>query len=78
MAPKKAKPELVKIGNHYVNVADISCISAVKVRDEDDQYETRKTMYVVRFISNPNPEYTCWVEKKDIGFLLEQFNIKVE
>lgn len=71
---KTKKPELVKVGKHYINVNDISCISQVRCSDEDDNV---KTLYVVRFISNPNPEYACWVEKKDLPFLLEHFEVKV-
>lgn len=81
------KPTLIKCGKHLINPNDVSCISQVKVRDVEDVGEDNpwpddvmpvrheRSLYIVRFISNPNPQYPCWVEKKDIGVLLEQFNI---
>jgi len=68
---KTDKPQLVKVGNHFINVKDVSAITKINGNSE------RGRLYVVRFISNPNPEYTCWVGEKDIQFLLEQFNIIV-
>jgi hypothetical protein len=78
------KPTLIKCGKHLINPNDVSCISQVRVKEvdpgdddpwPDDVRPTERSLYIVRMISNPNPEYPCWVEKKDIGVLLEQFNI---
>lgn len=86
--PNFLKPTLIKCGKHLINPNDVSCVSQVRVKakmqdpGDDDPWPaeqrtevTERTMYIVRMISNPNPEYPCWVEKKDIGVLLEQFNI---
>ncbi len=79
------KPTLIKCGKHLINPNDVSCISQIKVKQVDDsgddefwpdtQSRPERTLYIVRFISNPNPQYPCWVEKKDIGILIEQFNV---
>lgn len=71
---KVKKPQLVKCGNHYINPRDVSEISKINKRDEGE----RGPLYVVRFVSNPNPKYACWVNGKDIGILLEQFDIVTE
>lgn len=88
---KQVKPTLIKCGKHLINPLDVSRISQVKVKetvedspeDNDPWPDDRdfrparieRILYIVKFISDPNPEYPCWVEKKDIGVLLEQFNI---
>jgi hypothetical protein len=65
----KKKPELIKIGKHYINVSDVAQIS--KVRSGD-----RQPLYVVKLFSNPNPEFPIWVTKHDeIEFLLSHFEI---
>lgn len=63
---KNGRPLLVKVGKHYISPSDIRCITQV-----------RKDLYVVKFYSDPNPEYPCWIESKYIALLLEQFNIIV-
>lgn len=88
MAPRKTtksrntKPILVRVGKHFINPEDVTRISRVTVRGnpdfDDEESLSSKVLYVVEFKSNPNPNYTCWVEKKDIGILLEQFNIITE
>lgn len=78
---KNKKPKLIQVGKHFINPLDVSCISEVSTRreeyDEDVQGEitVKKTLYVVRFVSNPNPAYPCWVNREDISILLEQFEI---
>lgn len=72
MAPKNLKnkkPILVKVGPHFINPVDVSSIRAVQLREDT------KTVYVVDFISRPNPEYTCWIKKDEIETLLSQFQI---
>lgn len=73
MAPNKTKstrkinkPILIKVGKHYINPADIRCISQV-----------RKDLFIVKFFSDPNPLYPCWVAHEDINILLEQFKVIV-
>lgn len=61
---KTKKPTLIQVGRHLININDIRCITQV-----------RKDLYVVKFFSEANPEYPCWVEKKHIAALLEHFNI---
>jgi hypothetical protein len=68
---KTKKPVLIHVGKHFINPNNVSAIRAVKVSDRDEIVN----LYVIDFISNPNPEYTCWIEKKDIGILLDQFEI---
>lgn len=81
-------PTLIKCGTHLINPRDVSRISCVQVkriadRDEDpgddwtpnDVPIERRSMYIVRFVSDPNLQYPCWVEKKDIGALLAHFLI---
>ncbi len=80
------KPTLIKCGKHLINPNDVSCISQVRVKqldnpddeiwpDEEPSSHVTRSLFIVRFISNPNPQYPCWVEKKDIGILIEQFNV---
>lgn len=61
------KPVLVKVGRHYISPSDIRCISEVK----------KGRLYIVKFFSDPNPQYPCWVNPEDIGKLLEHFEIIV-
>lgn len=68
------RPKLVKVGNHLINILDVSRITRIRGRDE----ETGKKLYVVKFTSDPNPEYPCWVSEDDMGFLMSQFNIVME
>jgi hypothetical protein len=63
---KGNKPVLIKCGKHLVSPTDIRCISQV-----------RKDLYIVKFFSDPNPEFPCWVEAADIKTLLAQFEIIV-
>ena len=65
-AKKNTKPVLVKVGKHFISPGDIRCITQV-----------RHNLYVVKFFSDPNPEYPCWIESKHIELLLAQFNIIV-
>lgn len=64
---KVLKPTLIKVGRHYISPGDIRCISEVK----------GGRLYIVKFYSEPNPEYPCFVEPKDIGVVLNHFNIVV-
>lgn len=64
MATKKKRSILIKCGKHLIAPQDIRCITQV-----------RPKLYVIRFFSDPNPEYPCWVEEKDIQNVLEQFDI---
>ncbi len=68
MSPRKKehqKPLLMKVGNHLISPTDIRCISAVK----------KGKLYVIKFYSEPNPEWPCFVEPKDIGIILDYFDI---
>lgn len=58
------KPTLIKVGKHMISINDVRCISHVK-----------KDLYIVKFYSDPNPTYPCWVDAKNIGALLEHFDI---
>lgn len=64
---KNTKPILIKCGNNYINPLDIQRILHVKKGNKD--------LYCVKFISEPNPTYACWVRGSDIEILLEQFNV---
>lgn len=64
---KVAKPTLIKVGRHYISPSDIRCISEVKCG----------RLYIIKFYSEPNPEYPCFVEPKDIGIVLDNFDIVV-
>ncbi len=66
MAPRIKKPILIKVGKHLMNPTDIRCITQV-----------RKDLYVVKFLSEPNPDFACWVESKHINQLLEHFEVIV-
>lgn len=61
------KPILIKVGKHFISPSDIRCISEVK----------QGKLYIIKFYSEPNPEFPCFVEPKDIGVVLEHFNIIV-
>lgn len=58
------KPVLIQCGKHFINPADVRAITKV-----------RNKLYVIKFFSEPNPEWPCWVEEKHIGKLLEHFEI---
>lgn len=72
MAPRKSKtieikkPILIRCGKHLINPSDIRLITKV-----------RKDLYVIKFFSDPNPDWACWVDAKDIGILLNHFEIIV-
>lgn len=63
---KVQKPVLIACGKHLINPSDIRIITKV-----------RKDLYVVKFFSDPNPTYPCWVEAKEINKLLNHFEIIV-
>lgn len=64
---KVKKPVLIKVGNHFISPADIRCISSVK----------KGKLFIIKFYSEPNPEYPCFVEPQDIQAVLDQFDIVV-
>lgn len=64
---KVAKPVLIKVGNHFISPADIRCINSVK----------KGRLFIIKFYSEPNPEYPCFVEPQDIQAVLDQFEIVV-
>lgn len=72
MAPtnkrKSTKPTLIKCGNHFINPKDICRITKVNSKSSKD-------LYVVKFLSDPNPDYACWLRGEEITELLSQFNI---
>lgn len=61
---RNKKPMLIQCGKHLLSPTDVRVITKV-----------RKDLYVVKFFSDPNPEFPCWIEAKDIGNLLSQFDI---
>lgn len=63
----KKKPQLIKVGNHYISPEDVACISRIK----------SKKLYIVRLKSQPNMEFPIWVGADAIAVLLEYFEIKV-
>jgi hypothetical protein len=65
----KSKPILIKCGNHFINPSDIREIRLIKKGTKD--------LYVVKFLSDPNPDYACWVKGDDIEALLDHFEIIV-
>ncbi len=58
------KPLLIQCGKHFINPNDVARITQI-----------RKDLFVVKFISEPDPEWACWVDAKDIGNLLSHFEI---
>lgn len=62
---KSNKPVLIQVGNHFISPADIRCISAVK----------KGRLYIIKFYSEPNPEYPCFVEPDEIAKVLDHFDI---
>jgi hypothetical protein len=68
------RPKLVKIGKHLINIQDVSRITQIKRRDE----ESGKKLFVIKFTSDPNPEYPCRIDETDIAFLISQFNVIVD
>jgi hypothetical protein len=64
---KMKKPLLIKVGNHFVDPTDVSCISKIK----------SKNLYIVRLKSQPNMEFPIWVKANEIEGLLDYFDIKV-
>ncbi len=61
------KPTLIKCGNHFINPEDVSRITKINKGGID--------LYSVKFKSEPNPNFACWVHGPEIISLLEQFNI---
>lgn len=69
MTVKAKKPQLIKIGKHYININDVAQISRVRSGDN-------KPLYVVKLFSNPNPEFPIWVTNNaEVEFLLSHFEI---
>lgn len=64
---KSKKPVLIKVGRHFISPADIRCISEVK----------KGRLYIIKFYSEPNPEFPCFVEPEQIGVVLQHFEIIV-
>jgi hypothetical protein len=58
------KPKLVRVGKHFISPNDVRGIT--QVRDD---------LYIVKFYSEPNPNYPCWIKASEIGKLLEHFEI---
>lgn len=70
MSPTKkrsSKPTLIQCGNHFINPKDICRITKV--------LKGTKELYVIKFFSDPNPDYACWVRGSEIEPLLAMFNI---
>ena len=63
------KPTLIACGKHFINPKDIQRITKIE--------KGSKVLYVVRFLSEPNPDFACWLRGDEIEPLLEQFNIIV-
>lgn len=62
----KEKPVLVKCGNNFINPEDVSCIKNVK----------RGELWIVKFKSEPNPDFPCWLnDEEEVIRLLEYFTI---
>jgi hypothetical protein len=67
MTTKKNKPMLIKCGKHFINPDDVSSIRNVK----------NGKLWIVKFKSEPNPEFGCFLDDKDeIAALLKYFDIK--
>jgi hypothetical protein len=62
---KIQKPVLIQVGRHFIAPSDIRCISSVK----------KGTLYIIKFYSEPNPEYPCFCTPDEIGKVLEHFDI---
>jgi hypothetical protein len=60
----KLKPKLVRCGKTLINPLDVREIKQVK-----------RGLYIVKFISDPNPDYPCWVLEADIEPLIKQFEV---
>lgn len=58
------KKTMVQVGDHLIDLNDVSSITKV-----------RNGLYIIKFISNPNPTYACWVATKDITQLTKYFNV---
>lgn len=62
---RQTKPVLIQVGRHFIAPSDIRCISSVK----------KGTLYIIKFYSEPNPEFPCFVTPEEIGKVLEHFDI---
>lgn len=67
-SPKVTKPTLVKIGESFIDPADVAAIRLVKT--------SKGKMYVVDRHAVPNPQFAMWVKPVDIGNLVAYFNIE--
>jgi len=81
--PAKKKPVLIQCGKHLININDVRSISEVRATVEDSEEGNlfgsrtrRKKLYIVKFISDPNPEYPIWINEENIGSLLKHFRIE--
>jgi len=63
--PVVAKPVLIKCGKHFINPDEVASIRQVKCG-----------LFIVKFKSEPNPEFPCWLEEDDVTELIQYFNIK--
>lgn len=64
---KLKKPVLVGVGKHLIDPTDVACISNVR----------KQGLYIVRLKSQPNMEFPIWVKEREIGALLEYFDLKI-
>ncbi len=73
---KVVKPTLLHVSNHLIDPGDVSSITKVRAKAEDEMGR-KHSLYIVRLKSNPNPEYPLWIRGEEaIGKLLEHFNIE--
>jgi hypothetical protein len=61
---KSNKPQLVKIGKHYLDPSNVAGIK-----------EAKEGLYIIMLHSSPNPEYPLWLSEKSLERAKQYFDI---
>jgi len=64
MAKTKSKPQLVKIGKHYV---DPENVAGIKQAEED--------LHILMLRTEPEPQYPLWLNERELNHALQYFDI---
>jgi len=61
---EKNKPQLVKIGKHYINPKNVAGIK-----------EAKEGLYIIMLLDQPNPEFPLWLSERGLEKAKQYFDI---
>lgn len=64
LPPEILRRKLIQVGKHFLDPNDIIGLKNAK----DD-------LYIVKLRSEPNPEWPLWVRERDLGLILQHFEL---